>query len=58
MDWTFFRRDCLRRAGSQLWFGFPVLGIFIYSKAPGAETGLSLILGTLCPVSVHMKSWD
>lgn len=58
MDWTFFRRNCPLGAGSQLWFGVPVLGIFIYSKALGAEPGLSLILGTLCPVSVHMKSWD
>ena len=58
MDWTFFQRDCPRGAGSQLWFGVPVLGIFIYSKGPGAEPGLNLVLGTLCPASVHMKSWD
>ena len=58
MDWTFFRKNCPLGAGSQLWFGVPVLGIFIYSKGPGAEPGLSLVLGTLSPASVHTKSWD
>ena len=48
MDWTFFRRDCPRGAGSQLWFGVPVLGSYAVRVHAVLSIRNSRALGASC----------